>query len=706
MQQGVLARHDLDERTERHDRTDLAVIYIADLGLRHDALDAGQGCIHRLLVQTENIHDALVVGFGDGNGRTRRLLNILDHLAAGTDHGTDHILRDGDLYDTRHERTVIRTRLGDTLRQLTQNVHTAHASLFQRLGQHLVRKAIDLDIHLGSRDTVLGTRHLEVHVAQVVLIAQDVGKHRPTTGSGIRNQTHGDTRNGFLEFHAGIHQRQRTGTNRRHRRRAVRLENIRHHTHGIGILLSDGNHRLQRAPSQVTVADLAAAQAAGGFGLACRERREIIVQHELLGTLYQHFVLDLLVHLRTEGHRSQRLRFTAREDRRTVSGGQVAHLAPDGADFVRAAAVQALALVEDHVAHGLLLHVVVEIFVNQRRLLDQLLFRETGGELGLQRIEGIFALVLHRTAGGDGVSLVVKLPNDGLTQLFVIHFVAIGPFHVLAQLLRKFDLYGTVFLNLFVRELDSSEHHLLGHLLHLALDHQNIVDGTADHDVQIGVLHLREGRVDDVLTADTGHTHLRNRTAERDVRNSQCSRCGQSGQSIGLNIFVRRNQVYGHIYLGVIVRRKQGTQRTVDQTGYEDLAVVSLALTLHEAAGIATASGIFLLILHLERHKIGVGFRVLGGYHRSQEHRISHLHHDGAVGLLGQFARFDHDFAAVCQRDRLPDCIVQLLFFHRYFYVKMYVPNYKWGCQKKLWPTPFFCLRDYLRRLSVLMIAR
>jgi len=72
VQQGVLARHDLDERTERHDRTNLAVIYIADLGLRHDALDAGQGCIHRLLVQTEDIHDALVVGFGDGNGRTRR----------------------------------------------------------------------------------------------------------------------------------------------------------------------------------------------------------------------------------------------------------------------------------------------------------------------------------------------------------------------------------------------------------------------------------------------------------------------------------------------------------------------------------------------------------------------------------------------------------------------------------------------------------
>ncbi len=51
---------------------------------------------------------------------------------------------------------------------------------------------------------------------------------------------------------------------------------------------------------QVAVADLAAAQAACGLGLARREGREVIVQHELLGTLYQHFVLDFFVEFRTE----------------------------------------------------------------------------------------------------------------------------------------------------------------------------------------------------------------------------------------------------------------------------------------------------------------------------------------------------------------------------------------------------------------------
>ena len=41
------------------------------------------------------------------------------------------------------------------------------------------------------------------------------------------------------------------------------------------------------------------------------------------------------------------------------------------------------------------------------------------------------------------------------------------------------------------------------------------------------------------------------------------------------------------------------------------------------------------------------------------------LDYHGAVGLLGQFARFDLDLASVGQRDDLADCVVQLLFFHK-----------------------------------------
>ena len=154
---------------------------------------------------------------------------------------------------------------------------------------------------------------LEVHVAQVVLIAQDVRQHGPFAGFGIGDQPHGDTRHGFAELHAGVHQREGSGADRGHRRRAVRLEDVRHDAHGVGVVLAQRNHRLQGAPCQVAVADFAAREAAGGLGLARREGREVIVEHELLGTLHEHLVLDLFVEFRAERNGRQRLRFAAGE---------------------------------------------------------------------------------------------------------------------------------------------------------------------------------------------------------------------------------------------------------------------------------------------------------------------------------------------------------------------------------------------------------
>ena len=498
----------------------------------------------------------------------------------------------------------------------------------------------------------------------MILVAQDVRQHGPLAALGIRDQTHGDARHGLAQFHAGVHEGQRTGANGGHRRRTVRFQNVRHDAHGVGILLAQRNHRFEGAPCQVAVADLTTAQTAGGLRLARREGREIIVEHELLGTLHEHLVLDLLVHLRAERNGGQRLRLASCEEARTVGCGQVVGLAPDRTDLVRATAVETLALVENHVAHRLLLHVVVEIAVDERGLLHQLLLRVAGGELGLQCIEHILALVLHRAARGDGVGLVVEFGDDRLFELLVVDLVAVGTLHVLAQLLRKFDLYGAVLLDLLVRELDRSEHHLLRNLFHLALDHQDVVDRTADHDVQVDVGHLREGRVDAVLAVDARHAHLRNRAAEGDVRHGQCGRGGQTGQRVGLDVLVGRDEVDRHVDLGVVVRREERAQRTVDQTRYEHLAVVGLALTLHETARIAAACGVFLLVFHLQRHEVRVGFCIFGGHDRRKEHRIALFHDNRAVGLLGQFAGLDHDLASVGERDELLNGVVQLLFFH------------------------------------------
>ena len=132
-----------------------------------------------VLVLSEDVHDALVVHLRDGDGRARSLLDVLNHLAAGADHGADHVLRNGDLNDARHERLVVGARLGDALGEFAEDVQASLTGLLQRGGQHFVRKAVHLDVHLGGGDAVLGARHLEVHVAQVVLIAQNVRQYGP-----------------------------------------------------------------------------------------------------------------------------------------------------------------------------------------------------------------------------------------------------------------------------------------------------------------------------------------------------------------------------------------------------------------------------------------------------------------------------------------------------------------------------------------------
>ena len=120
-----------------------------------------------------------------------------------------------------------------------------------------------------------------------------------------------------------------------------------------------------------------------------------------------------------------------------------------------------------------------------------------------------------------------------------------------------------------------------------------------------------------------------------------------------------------YVNLGVVICGEQGAEGSVDQARDEHFAVVGLAFALHEASGVAARGGIFLLVLHLKRHEVGVGFCILGGNDRGQEHRVSLLHHDGAVGLFGQFARFNLNLATVGQRDDFADCVVQLLFFHK-----------------------------------------
>jgi len=69
------------------------------------------------------------------------------------------------------------------------------------------RDARDLDVHLQRGDALVGAGHLEVHVAKVVFIAEDVGQHFEAVI--FEDQPHCDARNRARQRHAGVHQRER-----------------------------------------------------------------------------------------------------------------------------------------------------------------------------------------------------------------------------------------------------------------------------------------------------------------------------------------------------------------------------------------------------------------------------------------------------------------------------------------------------------------
>ena len=83
--------------------------------------------------------------------------------------------------------------------------------------KYVERQTVALDIHLSSSQTILRTSGLEVHITQVVLVAEDITQYGILVFSRVLNQTHGNTADGLLHGNTSIHQGKRTCTYGSHR---------------------------------------------------------------------------------------------------------------------------------------------------------------------------------------------------------------------------------------------------------------------------------------------------------------------------------------------------------------------------------------------------------------------------------------------------------------------------------------------------------
>ena len=163
-------------------------------------------------------------------------------------------------------------------------------------------------------------------------------------------------------------------------------------------------------------------------------------------------------------------------------------------------------------------------------------------------------------------------------------------------------------------------------------------------------LSVRSG-VDHEITVDARHAYFGDGAVEGDVGASQGSRSGETGEGVGHVYTVGAEERNVDIHLGVIVRGKEGTEGTVNETRGQDLVAAGAAFALGETTGEASHGRVLFFVITLQRHEIGAGYSVFGTANGSEKHGVVHAQHHCAVGLLRELTGLDADGASVGQRD-------------------------------------------------------
>ncbi|MCG3199907.1 MAG: hypothetical protein GHCLOJNM_04435 [bacterium] len=202
----------LHEGPEGHDPDHLALVDLADLHVAGQILDHLAGLAERRAVGAGDHHLPGVVhidldsrlGDDPANGLASRPDDVAD-------------LFDIDLHhlDPWGVRLELRTRSGQRLGHLSEDMESSLSGLFQRLTHDLARDPADLDVHLQGGNAPAGTGHLKIHVPEVVLQAEDVGENREAVP--LLDQAHGDPGHRFGDRHARVHERKTPRADRCHR---------------------------------------------------------------------------------------------------------------------------------------------------------------------------------------------------------------------------------------------------------------------------------------------------------------------------------------------------------------------------------------------------------------------------------------------------------------------------------------------------------
>ncbi|GIS60808.1 MAG: hypothetical protein CM1200mP2_30330 [Planctomycetaceae bacterium] len=167
----------------------------------------------------------------------------------------------------------------------------------------------DFQVELNSGDAELAAGDLEVHVAEVILVTDDVGQQfEPSVRLG--DDTDRDAGDRLQDRNARGHQAQRRAADTGHRARTIRLGDVGDRPDRVGKCLGVGQDRDHGPFGQGPVPDFSTARTSDHPALTHRVGWEVVVEHEPLLELLDRPVDPLGVAGRTECDRADRLGLT------------------------------------------------------------------------------------------------------------------------------------------------------------------------------------------------------------------------------------------------------------------------------------------------------------------------------------------------------------------------------------------------------------
>ena len=194
--------------------------------------------------------------------------------------------------------------------------------------------------------------------------------------------------------------------------------------------------------------------------------------------------------------------------------------------------------------------------------------------------------------------------------------------------------------------LDGIQHGDLVHLVGAGLDHDDLLLGGGNGELQVADIALLQSGVDHQLAVHQTHEHAGDGAVPGNVGDGQGDGGADHAGDLRAAVLVHAHDGHDNRHVVAHVLGEQGPDGTVHHTAGQDGLFAGAALTAHKAAGDAAHSVQLLLKVHAQREEVDAVAGLLAHGHVAQHNGLAVAHQAAAVGQTAHLAGLNHQRTA------------------------------------------------------------